>query len=295
MGTDPNDRWNYPKPDLSVTDYRVKGNVIELEIANNGIWNATSVFIIIEIESLALELYNNSESLLYFDVNERREVQVDLSDFDSYLITKQAYQVSVQVDPENVINETNDDNNQIVISNVIYGKTVYTAPDILFLAIVLLIIVGIVAVVSFTAFKLVKMGKSRQKSSDSTFLQSYASEFGFSEGSESLVDFPKSEDSHKMASTAHKKIKEVDAKQAQVPTTPLTSSEEDNKALEKTEEEMVIEKNQFMCIVHRGAIVGTVYICPNCQAVYCQKCAKILRDKGEKCWSCKKDIVLDLV
>ena len=44
--------------------------------------------------------------------------------------------------------------------------------------------------------------------------------------------------------------------------------------------------------MHRGTIVGSVYICPHCQTIYCQKCARVLNEDGEKCWSCENDIEL---
>lgn len=69
-------------------------------------------------------------------------------------------------------------------------------------------------------------------------------------------------------------------------------SEQEKKELKQTESEVNIQKEQFTCIVHRGAIVGTVYICPHCQTIYCQKCARVLKENGEKCWSCENDIEL---
>jgi len=63
--------------------------------------------------------------------------------------------------------------------------------------------------------------------------------------------------------------------------------------LERTEAEVGVETQEFNCIVHKGPIVGDkVYICPNCRTFYCIKCANVLRDKGEKCWSCDSEIQL---
>jgi len=69
---------------------------------------------------------------------------------------------------------------------------------------------------------------------------------------------------------------------------------EEKLELEKTEAEVDVEKKSFTCIVHRGEIVGNVYICPNCQSFYCHKCAKVLKIKGEKCWSCENEITVSL-
>ena len=73
---------------------------------------------------------------------------------------------------------------------------------------------------------------------------------------------------------------------------PAELSKEEKKDLEKTEAEMGIEKQKFVCIVHKGHIEGDNYLCPNCQTFYCVKCAKALRDKGEQCWSCGSKIIV---
>lgn len=67
-------------------------------------------------------------------------------------------------------------------------------------------------------------------------------------------------------------------------------SEEEKKELEKTESEVGVEKKEILCIVHKGPIDGTVYICPGCKSYYCYKCANALKEKGEKCWSCDAEL-----
>jgi len=67
-------------------------------------------------------------------------------------------------------------------------------------------------------------------------------------------------------------------------------SEAEKKELEKTESEMDIKKKKVECIVHRGPIVGSIYLCPNCMTYYCIKCAKALKEKDEACWSCGEKI-----
>jgi len=60
--------------------------------------------------------------------------------------------------------------------------------------------------------------------------------------------------------------------------------------LEIVESEIKIEEQKFICVVHKGQIVGTVYICPNCKTCYCLTCAYSLKAKGEKCWTCSTEI-----
>ena len=70
---------------------------------------------------------------------------------------------------------------------------------------------------------------------------------------------------------------------------PRISAKEKNE-LEKLESEIKVEDQKFICIVHKGQIVGTVYICPNCKTCYCLTCAYSLKAKGEKCWTCNTEI-----
>lgn len=58
------------------------------------------------------------------------------------------------------------------------------------------------------------------------------------------------------------------------------------KELIETESEVSVELDKFICTVHRGSIDGTIYLCPECHSIYCEKCAKTLKLKDEGCWSC---------
>ena len=67
-------------------------------------------------------------------------------------------------------------------------------------------------------------------------------------------------------------------------------SAKEKKELEKVESEIKVEEQRFICVVHKGHIVGTVYICPNCKTSYCLTCAYSLKANGEKCWTCNNEI-----
>ena len=67
-------------------------------------------------------------------------------------------------------------------------------------------------------------------------------------------------------------------------------SAKEKKELEKLESEIKVEEQKFICVVHKGQIVGTVYICPNCKTCYCLTCAYSLKANGEKCWTCNTEI-----
>lgn len=61
---------------------------------------------------------------------------------------------------------------------------------------------------------------------------------------------------------------------------------------EKIKSEIAVEKREYICIVHKGPIIGASYLCPNCRTFYCERCAQVLKEKGENCWSCNQEIEL---
>ncbi|MFX1236199.1 MAG: NosD domain-containing protein [Promethearchaeota archaeon] len=63
--------------------------------------------------------------------------------------------------------------------------------------------------------------------------------------------------------------------------------------LAKTESELDINEQEFLCVVHKGPVKGAnIYLCPHCKAFYCRECIKVLKAKGEKCWACNHDFEL---
>jgi len=67
--------------------------------------------------------------------------------------------------------------------------------------------------------------------------------------------------------------------------------EKSKNKFEEIESEIEIEKQKFICIVHKGTIKGAIYLCPTCETLYCNRCAQALKDKNEKCWSCNQEIL----
>ncbi len=72
----------------------------------------------------------------------------------------------------------------------------------------------------------------------------------------------------------------------------LEDIETKRKEIEETESQMGIVKPKIICIVHKGPIIGPSYICPKCETFYCMNCARVLKTRGESCWSCKLTINL---
>nr|MDO8083547.1 NosD domain-containing protein [Candidatus Sigynarchaeum springense] len=56
--------------------------------------------------------------------------------------------------------------------------------------------------------------------------------------------------------------------------------------IKATAEQVTAFKEAKTCIVHKGPITGTIYVCPQCDSLYCLKCAKALKESGQQCWTC---------
>ncbi len=77
--------------------------------------------------------------------------------------------------------------------------------------------------------------------------------------------------------------KEIKAKEAEI------------KSLKKQREEItdgdiLISKEQHICLVHKGSIKGMSYICPECGAYYCVNCYNALIEVENECWSCNSPL-----
>jgi len=64
-----------------------------------------------------------------------------------------------------------------------------------------------------------------------------------------------------------------------------------NRNVEITEEEIIYLKESKKCLVCKGDATGfNIYVCPNCDVLYCQRCARILVERDNACWSCNGPI-----
>jgi len=54
-----------------------------------------------------------------------------------------------------------------------------------------------------------------------------------------------------------------------------------------TEEEITFYREQKICLVCKGKVSKLMYICPKCNALYCQKCSVALIDLENVCWVCE--------
>ncbi|MFX0103708.1 MAG: hypothetical protein ACFFCS_29370, partial [Candidatus Hodarchaeota archaeon] len=53
-------------------------------------------------------------------------------------------------------------------------------------------------------------------------------------------------------------------------------------------------RTEHQCIVHKGPIVGKLYMCSNCNVFYCLKCKDALVKIENKCWLCGSKLVNDV-
>jgi len=57
-----------------------------------------------------------------------------------------------------------------------------------------------------------------------------------------------------------------------------------------TEDDIKIAKERRICLVHKGPITGFSFICPECGAIYCQKCVEAIQEIENTCWSCNTSL-----
>jgi len=53
-----------------------------------------------------------------------------------------------------------------------------------------------------------------------------------------------------------------------------------------TEDEVTFFREKKICLICKGKKLGFTYICPECEAFYCVKCAQALSDLENACWVC---------
>jgi len=58
-----------------------------------------------------------------------------------------------------------------------------------------------------------------------------------------------------------------------------------------TEEEVTYYKEQKICMICKGKVSGfNIFLCPNCETIYHEECARALSDAENACWVCNDPI-----
>lgn len=53
-----------------------------------------------------------------------------------------------------------------------------------------------------------------------------------------------------------------------------------------TEEEVIYHRERKICLVCKGKLLRAIYLCPECDALYCTKCSDAISSLENACWSC---------
>jgi hypothetical protein len=53
-----------------------------------------------------------------------------------------------------------------------------------------------------------------------------------------------------------------------------------------TEEDVIFHREQKICLVCKGKTLRSIYLCPDCDALYCNNCSTALSTLENACWAC---------
>ena len=102
-------------PDLTISNYSLENDNLTVNITNIGDSNTTTVIITVQIDSLALILYNNSQNPVDLDISEVFIFSLNLNNFDSYFNSGTSYNITIQIDPHDDIKEKLENNNELSV------------------------------------------------------------------------------------------------------------------------------------------------------------------------------------
>ena len=100
-------------PDLTISNYSLENDNLTVSISNIGDSDTTAVTIIVQIDALALEIYNNSQNPVDLDISEVFIVSLNLNDFELNFNSGTNYAITIQVDPHDDIKEKLENNNEL--------------------------------------------------------------------------------------------------------------------------------------------------------------------------------------
>ncbi|TFG20349.1 MAG: hypothetical protein EU530_03560 [Promethearchaeota archaeon] len=161
LGFNPNDEWEYPKPDLIIlSNYSLDGEVISFTIKNVGVWRASGVIVIVSISSESLTMYDNSLSGFDLDVNETKEIRILKAEYRSDLTEGENYFISIFVDPLNLVNETDEGNNSE--ESILYNHNL-SAAGLTSFQLGLIIAGSVIAIAAAAVFTFLLVKQTKQK------------------------------------------------------------------------------------------------------------------------------------
>lgn len=104
-----------PYPDLTISSHHLDFKNLGFIVKNQGEENASSIEILVNIDSLSLNLYNNSLLPIELEIDEETEINLNLTDFYSYFSRGSTYSITISVDPKDLIREILETNNKLTL------------------------------------------------------------------------------------------------------------------------------------------------------------------------------------
>ncbi len=98
-------------PDLNIIQSSIVNGILNIQINNTGNNNASGVVIVVYINNLALTLYNNTLNPIDLIIDEGISLSINLTDFTQYFINNTLYEITIHIDPLDLIQEMNKSNN----------------------------------------------------------------------------------------------------------------------------------------------------------------------------------------
>jgi hypothetical protein len=120
-------------PDLLIYNYTLTNSTLEITIKNIGETAAANIAFLVEFESIELILYNNTLTHLNLAPNENFTFFIWLVPFSEYFELNSSYLIHVSIDPQNLIEEQNELNNEVDIPFTYHGFGDNEPPPFIFI------------------------------------------------------------------------------------------------------------------------------------------------------------------
>jgi len=122
--TQPDDSTRYP--DLTISNYTLENNNLTITIANNGNASTQGAGILVTVSVPTILLYSGQASL---DLKETFVFTINLMDFKDYFISGNTYDIWIQLDAAEEIDELSEDNNFLSLEYYYEGEFQPLSPN----------------------------------------------------------------------------------------------------------------------------------------------------------------------
>ncbi|MBD3198241.1 MAG: hypothetical protein GF317_24545, partial [Candidatus Lokiarchaeota archaeon] len=101
--------------DIMISNHSLENEILTFTVKNQGEENANGIEVVVQIESLALVLYDNSLNPLDLAASGTSEIQINLTEYFSCFRGRFIYSIDLEIDPDDLIEELSEVNNFITI------------------------------------------------------------------------------------------------------------------------------------------------------------------------------------